>query len=80
MKGLEIVRINKEYNVMWVIGNSVPGEINNIVYIYDTILPLKRPTLQPPFPTCFGDTSAKVDVYAKMYHDFRSDTIFYEEE
>lgn len=80
MKGLEIVRINKEHNVMWVIGSSIPGELNNFVYIFDTMLPFKRPTIEPPFPTCFDDTSIENDVYSKKYHDFRDPTIFYEDE
>lgn len=38
LRGLEIVRINTEHNVMWVTGHNIPGEINNIVYIFDTML------------------------------------------
>lgn len=81
MKGLQIVRINREYNVIWVTGASVPGENNNIIYIYDTMLPLKRPIIQPPFPTCFNDDDGgENDVFAEQYHDFRNPTIFYEDE
>lgn len=79
LKGLEVVRINMQHNVMWVTGHNIPGEINNIVYIYDTILPLKRPT-QPPFPTNFDDVSKERDVFAERYHDFRNPTIFYEDD
>ena len=50
LKGIQVIRINKEYNVMWVSGHNIPGEHNNIIYIYDTILPMKRGNLQPPFP------------------------------
>lgn len=80
LKGLQIVRINKENNVMWVTGQNVPGEHNNIVYIYDTILPLKRPIIQPPFPTRFEDDGSENDVFHDKYHDFRNPTIFYEDE
>lgn len=80
LKGLEVVRINKENNVMWVTGHNVPGETNNIVYIYDTVLPLKRKIIQPPYPTCFEDVGDEVDVYAEKYHDFRNPTIFYSDD
>ncbi|XP_055298649.1 39S ribosomal protein L3, mitochondrial [Sitodiplosis mosellana] len=80
LKGLQIVRINKEYNVMWVTGQNVPGEHNNFVYIYDTILPLKRNIIQPPFPTRFDDDGGEVDVFADGFHDFRNPTIFYEDD
>lgn len=80
LKGLEIVRINKEYNVMYVIGQNIPGEHNNIVYIYDTILPIKRSNIKPPFPTRFEEDDGEVDVYADGYHDLRNPTIFYEDE
>lgn len=80
LKGLQIVRINKEYNVMWVTGQNIPGEHNNIVYIYDTILPLKRRIIQPPFPTRFEDDDSENDALADNYHDFRNPTIFYEDE
>lgn len=79
LKGLEVVRINTEYNVMWVIGHNVPGGVNDIVYIYDTLIGPKRGVIQPPFPTCF-DEPTEVDTYAEGYHDFRNPTIFYEED
>lgn len=61
-----------------VTGHNIPGELNNIVYIFDTILPLKRPKIKPPFPTSF-DEDTDVDVFAERYHDFRSPTILFEE-
>lgn len=79
LMGLEIVRINTEYNVLWVTGHNVPGELNNIIYVFDTMLPTKRPNLQPPFPTNMQDTKP-ADLYADKYHDFAGSTIFYEEE
>lgn len=79
LKGLEIVRINTEHNVMWVTGHNVPGEMNNIVYIFDTMLPLKRPLIQPPYPTNVNEVISG-DIFAERYHDFRKPTIFYEEE
>lgn len=79
-KGLQVIRINKEYNVMWVSGQNIPGENNNFVYIYDTVLPLKRVQIQPPFPTRFEDDGEEADVVADGFHDFRNPTIFYEDE
>lgn len=80
LRGLEVVRINVEHNVMWVTGHNIPGELNNIVYIYDTILPFKRGMIQPPFPTYFSEITDQVDKYSEHYHDFKSPTIFYEED
>lgn len=79
LRGLEIVRINTEYNVMWVTGHNIPGETNSICYIYDTILPNKRLVIQPPFPSYFGE-DGEANIYAEKYHDFRDPTITYEEE
>lgn len=80
LKGLQVIRINKEYNVMWVSGHNIPGEHNNIIYIYDTILPMKRSNLHPPFPTRFDDDGSEVDIISDEFHDFRNPTIFYEDE
>lgn len=80
LKGLEIVRINTEYNIMWVTGHNVPGELNNIVYVFDTMLPLKRSAIQPPFPTNIMNEIDHVNMYAEKYHDFASPTILFEEE
>lgn len=77
MKGIQIVRMNKDYNVIWVRGQSIPGEINGIVYIYDTVLPLKRKVIQPPFPTSL-DEFEDSDLYMDGVHDFRKPTITYE--
>lgn len=79
LKGLEVVRINTEHNVMWVTGHNIPGEMNNIVYIFDTMLPLKRPLIQPPYPTNLNEVQ-QGDIFAERYHDFRKPTIFYENE
>lgn len=79
LKGLEIVRINTENNVMWVTGHNVPGELNNIVYVFDTMLYPKRTQIQPPYPTS-SEENDHVDLYADSYHDFRQPTIFYEDD
>ena len=79
LKGLEIVRVNTEYNILWVTGHNVPGELNNIVYVFDTMLPLKRSIIQPPFPTNLKEIQPS-DLFAKSIHDYESPTIFFEEE
>lgn len=79
LKGLEIVRINTDYNLLWVTGHNVPGELNNIVYVFDTMLPLKRSIIQPPFPTNMKEAE-HIDIFAEKYHNFASPTIFFEDE
>lgn len=65
---------------MWVSGYSVPGEVNGLVYIYDTILPLKK-TVDPPFPTFTGgENELPEDIYQEQVHNFSDPTIFYEPE
>ena len=39
--GLQILRINYKYNVIYVLGQSVPGEPGEMVKIFDTNLPDK---------------------------------------
>jgi len=51
-RGLQIMRINSKYNVIYVRG-SVPGPRNSIVYIFDTLLPRKKLREAPPHPTYF---------------------------
>lgn len=50
-RGLKIWRINTKYNVMWVTGSAIPGETNNLVYLFDTMLPRRKPKTSPTFPT-----------------------------
>lgn len=80
LKGLQILRINTEYNVMWVSGQNLPGLVGDIIYVYDSILPLKRSINNPPFPTNLGEKQENVDEIIKDLHDFREPTIFYEED
>ncbi|XP_060663781.1 large ribosomal subunit protein uL3m [Drosophila nasuta] len=83
IKGLRIWRVNTKYNVMWVQGSSVPGSTNGLVYIYDTILPLRRPQLAPPFPTLY-DNDAKEqlpeDIWHEQVHNFNEESITYKPE
>ncbi|KAF2887677.1 hypothetical protein ILUMI_18496 [Ignelater luminosus] len=79
-KGLKIWRINTKYNVLWVSGCAVPGETNSIVYIYDTILPLRKPTKPLPFPTYFDINNQDVpeDIYDDSVHKFDDLTLTFE--
>ncbi|XP_066151893.1 large ribosomal subunit protein uL3m [Euwallacea fornicatus] len=80
-KGLKVWRINTKYNVLWVSGQAIPGETNSIVYIYDTILPLRKPQKDLPFPTFFDLNNENVveDIYDDQIHQFSDPTILYDE-
>lgn len=80
-RGLKIWRINTKFNVMWVSGFSIPGETNNMVYVYDTGLPLRRVNLIPPYPTNFEEPDdIATDIWSEDCHNFKDPTIFYETE
>ncbi|KAJ8945457.1 hypothetical protein NQ314_009209 [Rhamnusium bicolor] len=81
-KGLKILRINTKYNVLWVSGQAIPGETNSIVYVFDTKLPLRKPTKPLPFPTYLGDIDENIpeDIYDESIHNFSNPTIVYDEE
>ncbi|KAH8237492.1 hypothetical protein KR038_008299, partial [Drosophila bunnanda] len=78
LRGLRIWRINSKYNVMWVQGSAVAGPTNGLVYIYDTILPLRKNQEAPPFPTSYEDSSD--DVWYDKVHNFKDESIIYEKE
>ncbi|KAH8273312.1 hypothetical protein KR018_011867, partial [Drosophila ironensis] len=81
LKGLRIWRTNSKYNVMWVQGNAVPGATGGLVYIYDTILPLRKCELSPPFPTYYGNVDeASDDIWYDQVHNFKDKTIIYDKE
>ncbi|XP_063703600.1 large ribosomal subunit protein uL3m [Culicoides brevitarsis] len=79
LKGLKIWRINTKYNVMWVSGQNVPGAVNSLVYIYDTILPTRKPETAPPFPTAPEVDELSEEFVDENMHDFRDPTIFFTE-
>ncbi|XP_025832764.1 39S ribosomal protein L3, mitochondrial isoform X2 [Agrilus planipennis] len=78
-KGLKILRINRKYNVMWVMGMGIPGETNSIVYIYDTVLPLRKPSAALPFPTYFhkDEDVLPEEFYDENLHNFSDPSIVY---
>ena len=66
---------------MWVSGYAVAGNINDHVYIYDSILPTRAPKEPYPMPTFLGDESQlPEDIYDEKVHKFSDPTIFYEPE
>ncbi|XP_058128067.1 large ribosomal subunit protein uL3 [Anopheles ziemanni] len=83
LRGLQILRINPQYNVLWVMGSNIAGSTNGIVYIYDTILPLRKhgakgaPAGPPPFPTALEPSADPGDVWLEDLHDFRKLSITY---
>jgi len=81
LKGAEILRINHKYNVIWVKGVSSPGETNSIVYLYDTMLPLRKHKSPPPFPTSkVEENDQLIDSYSEYMYKFTDQTITFEEE
>ncbi|XP_013107480.1 large ribosomal subunit protein uL3m [Stomoxys calcitrans] len=80
-KGLRIWRINTKYNVMWVNGSAIPGSTNGLVYIYDTILPVRKHKTAPPFPTMFEQaTEGPDDIWFENVHNFKNESITFQPE
>lgn len=80
LKGCKIWRINTKTNCIWVSGHAVAGDPNGLVYIYDSILPRKRP-VNPPFPTFTGnEAELPDDIFDEQIHQMKEPTIFYEPE
>lgn len=83
LRGLKIWRINTKYNVMWVQGSNIAGDTNGLVYIYDTILPLRKYKESPAFPTHFeseNDLYADEDMWQEEIHNFKGGSITFKEE
>ncbi|XP_057671628.1 39S ribosomal protein L3, mitochondrial [Diorhabda carinulata] len=80
-KGVEILRINTKYNVIWVKGQAIPGETNCVCYVYDSKLPLRKPKNPLPFPTYLGgvDENEPEDIYHESIHPFSEPTIVFNE-
>lgn len=61
-------------------GFAIPGDINSVCYIYDSILPNRRPA-SPHFPTFTGnEAELPDDIFDETVHQFENPTIFYEPE
>lgn len=84
LRGLRIWRVNTKYNVMWVQGLGIAGETNNYVYVFDSLLPLRKNKTAPPFPTHLADDSlvedGAEDVWHEDIHNFKDHpSIFYQD-
>lgn len=80
---MQILRINTKYNVIWVLGQNIPGETNTYCYMFDTILPLRRCKEAPNFPTylpSITEESLPEEIYADDVHQFIDPTIEFKEE
>jgi len=79
--GLEVLRVNTKYNVIWVKGAAVAGETNSIVYIYDTRLPLRKLKEASHFPTYYPEDADPLpdDTYSENLHPFTAPTVTYDE-
>ncbi|KAL0118596.1 hypothetical protein PUN28_009341 [Cardiocondyla obscurior] len=83
LRGVRILRINTKYNVIWVLGQNIPGETNSYCYMYDTRLPLRKSQTMPNFPTYFPNTTDELlpeELYADDVHPFSDSTIEFQEE
>ncbi|KAK9888437.1 hypothetical protein WA026_000685 [Henosepilachna vigintioctopunctata] len=78
-RGLKIWRINTKYNVLWVSGQAIPGETNSLVYVYDSLVPSKKPTEPLPFPTFLHGDELPEDIYDKEVHSFEGPSILFDE-
>nr|XP_033325593.1 39S ribosomal protein L3, mitochondrial [Megalopta genalis] len=82
LRGVKILRINTKYNVLWVYAQNIPGEINSMLYLYDTVLPLKQNT-SPNFPTYLPNNDEDTlpeNLYADDVHPFNDPTIVFKPE
>ncbi|XP_012234007.1 large ribosomal subunit protein uL3m [Linepithema humile] len=83
LRGVRILRINTKYNIIWVLGQNIPGETNTYCYMFDTILPLRRHKEAPNFPTylpSITEESLPEEMYADDVHRFIDPTIEFKEE
>ncbi|KAG5670458.1 hypothetical protein PVAND_000721 [Polypedilum vanderplanki] len=81
LRGLKIWRINRKENCIWVSGRAIAGAPGSLVYIYDTVLPLRQPKEPLHFPTFLGDESKlPEDIYEETIHKFGDLTITFEPE
>lgn len=82
-RGLQILRMDTEYNVIWVKGQAIPGDTNSIVYVYDTNVTHKllNHKNQPIFPTFYPEDLKEPlpkDIVLPEIFDFSKPTITYE--
>jgi len=76
-RGIQIMRINMKYNVIYVKG-PVPGGTNSIVQIFDTCLPLRKPRVPLPHPTYFPPKDGSIpeeDINDPSLHVFGTPSV-----
>lgn len=80
LRGVRILRINTKYNILWVLGKGIPGETNNVVQLFDTVLPLKKLKEPPVFPTYFPTGEGlPEELFVDDLHEFGNPTIEFED-
>lgn len=80
MAGLQILRINYKHNVIYVLGQGIPGEPGEMVKIFDSNIPSKRHTKPPRFfPTCYPEQYDELpyEEYAEGVFKFTDPSISY---
>eukprot|EP00096_Caligus_rogercresseyi_P008717 TRINITY_DN2813_c0_g1_i1.p1 TRINITY_DN2813_c0_g1~~TRINITY_DN2813_c0_g1_i1.p1 ORF type:complete len:352 (+),score=70.86 TRINITY_DN2813_c0_g1_i1:113-1168(+) len=81
MPGLQILRINHREGVLYVKGQSIPGNTGDFVQIFDTRHPMKSLKESPRFfPTCLPEdlSSLPEEEYAEHIHRFEDDSIVFQ--
>lgn len=84
LRNLRIWRINTKYNLLWLSGGSVPGEIGSYTNIIDSISEKNLDILKsnpPPFPTISYEDHIKLDenLYDPSIHLFEEPSLEFEE-
>ncbi|CAH4014616.1 unnamed protein product [Pieris brassicae] len=79
IRGVKVLRVNTEHNVLWMLGVAIPGETGAMCYLYDTVLPLKKLKTAPPFPTSLHVDGLPLEYYDESIHAFEQPTIKFEE-
>ncbi|XP_011309299.1 39S ribosomal protein L3, mitochondrial [Fopius arisanus] len=81
-RGVKILRVDHKHNVLWVLGQALPGETNSLLVMYDTLLHGRRIREKgnaPPFPTYVpGDEPLPDVVWDEKMHPFDAPTIEFE--
>ncbi|KAK0082156.1 hypothetical protein PV325_010999 [Microctonus aethiopoides] len=80
-RGIRVLRVNNQYNVIWVLGQAIPGETNSLVQVYDTLLPRRKRKVAPYFPTYIPNEDELPDeLLDDEVHPFDAPTIEFQPE
>ncbi|XP_043274806.1 39S ribosomal protein L3, mitochondrial [Venturia canescens] len=81
LRGVQILRVNTKYNVLWVKAQNLPGETNTLLQIYDTLLPTKKLREPCNFPTYVPkpEETLPEETYADDVHPFNAPSIEFKE-